>query len=1434
MVLRGVFILAAFANAGKVDIVVQVGDNETGAISSIPKGTSAKDITPFTVDTVVDFTTTGKDTSADGGAGITGAANTAIWNCVNGLRETGALFTAGSSGQGYEDDLSSIQSVTVTKATAEGNDDGTNIKVVYNTALQIRLGCDSLRDETGAFSKMPSDNTCLDYPSSTKSLSRASAITGAANTQFCAGHTGDVLTDGDGNGTADDPLDGPTAGTVSLASIQHVDLKENGSDALLRVGGYKLTFAYASKLAYGAGTATQGTAAYGTVTTANSFCKALANDVAVTSMYETGVGLQILQCFADVGTDDDADNSVTLAFYNNAHRMIAHTLLTDPVGKALVATAASNHIAGADGAARQANIKSVALKNAAGSGSEVTSQSKVSIECRKLVSADTDFATDAARRAEITKLLSKVTLFSDYSDAAGTVTLSFMTDEELYLALRYMALATLSSNTCGKWEPKKIWCAQCGPAGTQLSDAAPTAHTLTVSKADYSEFSTAYSTDGFGAATSVCGLVSDKMGASHKMIFCGSGESATLTKSETATVYFFKEEDAAIIESVTDDTSTDSTPSPNVIYYKTPTNLAAYYKMEWTIYLDGTETTGDSANILAGPGPIETATTACARYQAAITSKPIWCVSGATEASTMTMYFATAAHRTAGAKEVMQTAAAAPFFYVVPKSVSPGTLRTLVVTSKNLDSSTGAATAYSDATHVTTGTKSIVVEPYTGTACEAAYSSFSQGTVYCHSAKASGTDLTMMYIDMYDATANSAALNTAYRAASSISTGMRALATATTGKPGELVAKFATKGTDDLYTAEYTVAEPVDVADDAKAVASVIANTAKSACGWAWTTVADAVYCSSSTTKMTIGWLASDKRKANALSLGALAAGSSIGSAEPTAAKDKGTSAAWADSADGSATGFVKMTFQGYNTEDWSSAAGKKLNASGSACADLNAAIPSAIYCDAEASKSTTITLAWLSRADAKADLQTVRPLEMGAVTGNTSTLGALATPTEGQLFQACYTATKVTPADGADAITLTAGYAAATTRGDACLHGETAAAASVWCDQDTATKACLNWLSVAERATDANSIAQLSAGAKVASLAIASAKTKETTAEMVTIGYKAYADGKPETPGSDGTAWTAATEILGAADSACGSVGTLTKAVSCASVKPAGGVATLKWFKEQHADADENLVDAYIADARIIANQSDQMFVLDGASTTPEVLVIEYTAATTTTTNAARARRSLTAVGSAAAEGSFVIDDSWCKTLADTAKSAIFCESPKGANTMTLSYLDLALAVADVKSLEALTDYAVAMEVPTSQRMIVVFAVNTDLVANALCSAIESGGVDYASCKHAALVVGSRRRLSTADVTVTLGFATPATYAAGALAAQALVADPSALEAAGVTAVSSVTDGSGSPVGTPAPSPTSDSDDTDDSDGTSTATLRVVSLLGLVGFVLA
>lgn len=299
----------------------------------------------------------------------------------------------------------------------------------------------------------------------------------------------------------------------------------------------------------------------------------------------------------------------------------------------------------------------------------------------------------------------------------------------------------------------------------------------------------------------------------------------------------------------------------------------------------------------------------------------------------------------------------------------------------------------------------------------------------------------------------------------------------------------------------------------------------------------------------------------------------------------------------------------------------------------------------------------------------------------------------------------------------------------------------------------------------------------------------------------------------------------------------------------------TLKFFSESYASsADATVMElSYLATARSVASinfdAGVQAFVLDTASTSPAVVVVKYTASTTSTTAkpaAARARRSLTAVGDLESLGGFsdpssTTGTSWCEALAATAKSAIFCESTTD-NTMTLSYLDMDLANADTKSLTALTGYTVKHDSDPATTLIATVTVNKDMAADALCDKFRDEINDVASCSHGAVTIPSddgdatRRRLSTADVTVTLGFLSQAAFDAAVVAAEALRADPSALKSAGVTDMPSVTDGSGSPLGTRAPSPGSEDpeDPADPEDPTSTAALRVVSLLGLVGFVLA
>lgn len=280
----------------------------------------------------------------------------------------------------------------------------------------------------------------------------------------------------------------------------------------------------------------------------------------------------------------------------------------------------------------------------------------------------------------------------------------------------------------------------------------------------------------------------------------------------------------------------------------------------------------------------------------------------------------------------------------------------------------------------------------------------------------------------------------------------------------------------------------------------------------------------------------------------------------------------------------------------------------------------------------------------------------------------------------------------------------------------------------------------------------------------------------------------------------------------------------------------TLKWVASASSD--------YIADARKLSGKTNtdksQIFTL-GESTTPETVVTSFDCQTTT---AAPASRILTATFSSASTGGFGTDDSWCKALGDVAVGAIFCTSTAAdSGVMSLSYLDGALASADAKSLAKLKNYDVAPKIDAALQIVSVFTVTKDLAKDALCTVLFQNIPTAASCAHDAVTIATDdagatgagatgRRLSSQQVAVTLGFVTPAALDAGTVAASALVADPSSLAAAGVSGVATPTMGDGSPLGgAPATTTAGPEGQPEDDDGTSTAGLRIVGLLGLLGF---
>jgi hypothetical protein len=460
------------------------------------------------------------------------------------------------------------------------------------------------------------------------------------------------------------------------------------------------------------------------------------------------------------------------------------------------------------------------------------------------------------------------------------------------------------------------------------------------------------------------------------------------------------------------------------------------------------------------------------------------------------------------------------------------------------------------------------------------------------------------------------------------------------------------------------------------------------------------------------------------------------------------------------------------------------------------------------------LTLIWLSTTNAKTDIKALSKLEKGtAKTADAaSTLVPLAEPKTGQLYTMSYAVnafTATTPAP------LKLGFIDATTKSSGCSHAE-AGSNHVACTQTSAAAVTLHFMSQADRTSDGNAIAKVAEATPVSSLEPTAASDKGTAAAFATLVYKAT--------DAESKDWKKDTKILGAAESACGGVADLTKAIFCSSVKAAGSDMTLKWVDEavkETVDGKETDVYNYIADARAVAGKANtkdpkQRYVLkaDSAGAAGSLVVVSYGVAAITTTVAPTARM-LAGLGSKTSTGGFEAADSYCQAMGTAADHAIFCDDST-SGTVKLSYLSSALAATDTATLQAST--AAYMSLKSDEKITIsVTAGAAEIAKDSLCAALSDplkGNIlNVAICSHAKIA-------ASASGDVTLTFIAKADKDAAATAAKAI--DWAKLFTM-VSGTPSVTGGS-SP--TPSPSPGSTP-----AGGPSTGKKPSGAALRLVGF---
>jgi hypothetical protein len=1083
---------------------------------------------------------------------------------------------------------------------------------------------------------------------------------------------------------------------------------------------------------------------------------------------------------------------VEFHFYRNTDRMAFRQLLTDDMGLdvTLGVSQISTYVNGATAADKKLSFTNFVLQNAGNNAAEPASTAKVNLKCALFTTGSTAFGGASALVTELGKVINPVRTWLSYSANAGftEVEIAYQYDEEMFAALRYLAIADLSSNTCGHWEPTKYSCNKCGTdgAGTAIAktDATFSAYKWEINKNGLDGVFTApgHGVAALGGASAPCGYAHSKMiaaaAATKEMVFCKNDGGAN-TKKESITMYFWKDNAIDTRALGLDDSATKTVGAETPKQYNKPTS--GFATLTYDVHLDAA---ASDTSPLAGPGKPGFGSSACGKYDQV---QVVHCTSAKGSKSgtiSMVMSFGSVADMETVAKAIFLLVSATPYLHTVPKATSPGALRsatfkaTKYLTDKNVD--------YDAETHATSPTP---VYALASTACDAAKTAGASDMIYCKSVKTAGGDMEVMWLG--DKTGDTGAADVTARS------NIRALvdapligATDAQFEPYTLTSSTIKT----LYTIDYDVT--VSTADTAIVLASskgALSKTALSPCKWAnGITIPGAVYCKSTKTTMTLGWLYAATRKADAIKIGKLDAdAASVSTVLPTAVKDQNVDS----------TGFIMVELAPKQIDDstkaakaWTAKANGKTDVPDSAChqavdqANIGTTNTSTtkmathtFYCDSQDDTTSKMTMGWLSHADAKGDLREIYKQTTGTETDKT--LQKFAVPTASKLYTISFTLGKKTASDGETAPTIVAG--------DGCPHTWNAAINAVGC-ADTASSVTLSFLSAAHRLPSANAVAKLSAGSKVGTVIVKSAKDKGTANTMVEAVYTA----KPEA-----TATWAEAKMPGDSDSACLAAGPPANIVGCASGKGSAKGASVDMTLKYLQSATNEYVASLktVADFQLGDKATSQQFTLktEGTSPAPIDAVLSVALATTTKAPAAagRALAAAAAVGSVTSTGGFATDNSWCMLLKDTPASAIFCQST--ATSMTLTYLDDKLAAVDTLALTQLTTHYISLTAVATAD--ITLTITASVEENALCANASLLAMKFASCEHEKVTVGSRqRRLSTATVVVKLGFMS----AAALTAAETVFAAIDWTTVAGVSGGSITNKSGGAGGSTTAPTP--------------------------------
>ena len=482
--------------------------------------------------------------------------------------------------------------------------------------------------------------------------------------------------------------------------------------------------------------------------------------------------------------------------------------------------------------------------------------------------------------------------------------------------------------------------------------------------------------------------------------------------------------------------------------------------------------------------------------------------------------------------------------------------------------------------------------------------------------------------------------------------------------------------------------------------------------------------------------------------------GTSVLSAVPTKSVD----------GDLTTNGFTKVTMEQQNTTagtDWTAAAAHFYNAAGSACEQASTATDSTntvsklIYCDAAKTSGGEMPLVWLDPLEAISDLRLIYLQGTGSASADPKTeVKPFATVKANTLYTVEFSLGKKTVTSPDIAPTIV--------KGDGCTHSWSSSSKAVSC-VDTANSVTLHFLSWADRQVNAPALSTKSESGNVGTLDFKSAKDKAASNQIMTVMYDAQA-------GADAT-WAATAKNPKMAESACNAANPA-GAVHCSNPTGTKGgtvVMTVKYIGMEKDDVETT--PPYIAGLKAVAgldlvgtgNAAKQQFTLQSTESVVHPAKLKVAPSTT----AAPTTR-LLAEGDKKSLGGFGTDDSWCKVLAASAPSAVFCVSD--ATTMTLSYLNTKTwGSEDIRTLTGLTTHAVTLD--TSLTMTLTLTVASDKAANAMCASTEITSLNAASCAHAAVTVAAagRRQLTSASVTIALGYIAAADLAAAETAFAAI-----------------------------------------------------------------